>query len=205
MKGKKIWGIELSLVRDAPIGRIPKGLRPENRMITFDVQLAQRTSGNPIKQEGRFFISSKELHARLDKGQAERMRGMMGTNLGIMQYIVEEKRRCIRTMLISPFEYAPGRITHPLSTAKSTDAFANLGLVTRMEQRIEEFLHRSYPGFTIQSASKVSPSRFLQLFKRKRNIGEPIPLKEAIRLSRAHARNNYQKNHIKSPLRPKRK
>jgi hypothetical protein len=79
----------------------------------------------------------------------------------------------------------------------STDAFANLGLATRIEQRMEEHLRQFYPGYRITTTTTPSPSRQRQLLNRRRKVNDPIPLEEAIRLSRAHARNNFQKNRVK--------
>jgi hypothetical protein len=204
MKGKKIWGVELVLTRDSPIGTTPAGIRPENRVITFGVHLAQRISGESQNTRGKLFISSKALHARLENGAGARLRNMIGTELGIMQCIVEEPKRLITTTLISPFEYIPGRITSPLlarAGQQSTDAFANLGLATRIEQRMEEYLRQFYPGFRITTTSIPSPSRQRQLQNRGRKISEPTPIEEAIRLSRAHARKNFQKNRKRTPTR----
>jgi hypothetical protein len=101
MKSQKIWGVELVLTRDSPIGITPAGKRPENRVITYEVHLTHRVSGETQNNRRKLFISSKDLHARLENGVAERLRSTIGTELGIMQCIVEEPKRLITTTLIS--------------------------------------------------------------------------------------------------------
>ena len=206
MKGKKIWGIELSLARDDDI-RIPGKTKPTGRYIVFDVRVASRTSGEGISHPGRMFISSKELHRRLPETYVNHLRSTIGNELGRMECLVDLEKRVIQTSIIEPFQYVPGRKSDPpLSHTRAfNDPFARLGLGTRLEQRIEEFLLRYYPGFAIRSSHYTSPLRKMQLEKRGRKPSEAIPLEEATRLSRAHARKNFLKNHIKPPIRPKRK
>ncbi len=198
MKNKKVWGIELVLLHDSPVGSIPRGERGQRHAWTYQVRLAQRTTGQS-QNPNKMFISSKELHARLEEGAAAVMFEMIGNELGTLQCEINEKKRTITTLLLNPFEYAPGRQSHPF-----TDVFARLGLATRLEQRMEEHLLRFFPGYSIQSSPSVSPLRRSQLEKRGRIVGEAIRLERALQLSRDHARKNLEKNRIR-PRTPKRK
>ncbi len=149
-----------------------------------------------------FFITSNQIRA-LVRQLPSLHRQQMPLGVGIVECTVDPKHNSVQTNHFFPVE----DINYRAMGAKRFPVFAGKGIATVIEMRIERYLKKKYPNYTIQSTHYPSPQRQRQLELRGRKLGKPIALSAAEALTRAQVIRNYQKHRERnrSLLKPKRR
>ncbi len=179
---KPLLGINLVLDNVIQNGAVELITVPRSRSLKFDCFAG-------YKIPGALFVTTPVLRKRLEQLLDIRSRPI---KTGSVKVYVDFSRREVSTYAFFPF------------SAEETAfqwALENQGTGTIIERRVEKFLFRHFPDFHITTSGTVSPSRTKQIESRGRKLGEPIPLREALRLSKQHIIRNFQKNRRPRPAR----
>lgn len=127
------------------------------------------------RQPHDLFVTTPTLREAIRKGK------LQDTQIGFISLTVSPGEQSIRTYEYYPFQQPQGTWLH------------RKGIATLVELQIEKLMHRRFPDYSILSGNTTLFGRQLQIIKRGRTPGVPIPIQEAIKLTRAKAISDYQK------------
>ncbi|QQR93042.1 MAG: hypothetical protein IPJ89_02255 [Candidatus Iainarchaeum archaeon] len=127
------------------------------------------------REKGKMFVSTPAIRKVIETYQ------LTHAQLGYIDLQVNTAHKSIHTHEYYPLQYGVGHL------------FFRKGVATLAELQIEKLMLKRFPGYSIVSGTKSLAERHHQIVKRGRVPGEPMPLEQAIALTRAKAIANYRK------------
>jgi hypothetical protein len=139
---------------------------PGQHQFSISLRVGKFTTGKP-------FVTSPAIRRAIQKAKLSDRRP-----IGRIEFFVDHASKVITSHDVKPTALLHGR---------KKELFQRIGLSTRVDLAIEKVFRKRFPEYALRSTSSPSETRSMQLKKRGRIVGKPIPLTAANELTRRAA------------------
>ena len=147
---------------------------PGDHTYKISLRIGRSTDGKP-------FITSPTIRRAIQKTKL-----LPGRPIGRIEFMVDHARQVITSHDVKPTSLLHGR---------NRELFQKIGLSTRAELAIEKMFKKQFPRYALRSTANPSAARAIQLQKRGRSIGIPIPIAVAHAMTRQAALKQFREHH----------